>query len=437
MKRFIFVLLFFFITAQEVLSIEVVYPKKNNVQINAKSTFFIGNAFPHEHLKINGEIVPVLQRGEFAFVVPLKYGENVFNLTTETQKIIYKITRPKPTGKITPIVLKEFPERPFVVKTEGATLRQTPFDSGINRLSQLPKETTLVINGEKGSFYRVKLSENEFAWISKNEVQISDEINYKPAKARKIHCRHDKEFEYHRFKLSKKVPFSILNQDERIILKFYNTNKPIEFVSNKHFGFDYYYDDKIFVLKIRKEIQEKPIITIDAGHGGKELGAIGCNGDREKDINLKIAKYLKQELEKDFNVVLTRETDEQISLKTRVDIAKENKSFLLVSIHANALPDGENPNWHRGTSVYYYHNQAKPLAEIILNEMTFQVGTKNDKVRQKSLALVRPTHSISVLVETAYMINPYDNIMLSNDYYQKQMAKAIADGIKKYLKSCF
>ena len=69
--------------------------------------------------------------------------------------------------------------------------------------------------------------------------------------------------------------------------------------------------------------------------------------------------------------------------------------------------------------------------------MTFQVGTKNDKVRQKSLALVRPTYSISVLVETAYMINPYDNIMLSNDYYQKQMAKAIADGIKKYLKSCF
>ncbi|MBR1754137.1 N-acetylmuramoyl-L-alanine amidase [bacterium] len=431
MKRIFFVLLVFCLSINHALALEIVYPKTKNVKINAKSTFFIGNTL--EPLKINDEDVSTLKNGEFAHVVPLKFGENIFKIQTKTKTMTYKILREQLKPQPKP-VFKDFPQTSFIVTTDGATLRQTPIDAGINRLSQLPSGTNLVINGENGNFYRVMLSEFECAWIAKNEVTQNESNNFSDAKFRKLHCKRDGEFEYHRFKLSKKIPFSVVNQDEKIVLKFYNTNKPFEFETDKKLGFNYYYDEHDhFVLKIRYCKQEIPTITVDAGHGGAELGAVGCNGDREKDINLKIAKYIKQNLEPDFNVVMTRENDEQLSLKKRIEIANKNNSMILISIHANALPDGENPNWHRGTSVYYYHTQAKTLAQSILKEVTEQAGTKDDKVRQRSLALTRPTLSISVLVEVAYMINPYDNIKLSNDEFQRKVAKAISDAIRNYV----
>ncbi len=93
-------------------------------------------------------------------------------------------------------------------------------------------------------------------------------------------------------------------------------------------------------------------------------------------------------------------------------------------MHANALPDGQDPIKNRGTSVYYYHNQAKTLADSILTSMTSQLGTQNDKVRQGSLALVRPTSSVSVLIEVGYMINPDDNTLLTNHDFQKKMCQS-------------
>lgn len=64
--------------------------------------------------------------------------------------------------------------------------------------------------------------------------------------------------------------------------------------------------------------------------------------------------------------------------------------------------------------------------------MTTQAGTNNDKVRQGSLALVRNTNALSILIEVAYMINPEDNAKLIDTAFQQQCAKSIADGIEKY-----
>lgn len=428
MKRlFLIALLLFF--GQETFALEIVYPKKNNVQINAKSTFFIGNS--KEQVTINDNVVPIVEDGGFAYVVPLKVGENVFTIKSGEETKVYKITRPKPVQN-TPPQLNEYSLITYMVKNDGSSLRTSPVDGGINRLSQLPAGTKLIVNGEKGNFFRVKLSDTETGWILKSDVEETYELMQ--VKVKQLRCRRGKEFRYYRFKLSDKIPFSLLNQDENLVLNFYDTDVSLKIC--KQYGFDYYYDKQgHFVLKVRYKIPKKPTITIDAGHGGVELGAIGCCGDKEKDINLNISKYLKQELEKDFNVVMTREEDKRVSLQDRVNISKENNSTILVSIHSNALPDGEDPNKNRGTSVYYYHNQAKPLAQSIINEITTQAGTNNDRVRQRSLALARPSQSVSVLIEVAYMINPYDNMMLTDEQFQKNVAKAISDGIRNYFDS--
>ena len=65
--------------------------------------------------------------------------------------------------------------------------------------------------------------------------------------------------------------------------------------------------------------------------------------------------------------------------------------------------------------------------------MTEELGTQNDNIHQQSFAVVRNTGALSILIEIAYLINPYDNEMLINHDFQKNTAKSIANGIEKYL----
>ena len=437
----------YFACSVKVLALEIVYPKTNPVKINAPSTFFIGSVNKGESLKINDIDVQVSPLGAFAQTVLLNVGVNNFKLTSGKDVIDFVITRAQPSAALQPVpeLIEYPPMNNFYVVKDNTTLRSTPVDGGINRLSHLSKDTQLTINGEKGDFYRVYLNSNLSAWIKKSEVEqrqiCPDKITLKDYKTKET-----KEFCLYEFELNGKEPF-VLKEENGLNLQIFNIEGQedntycVNIPTEKLLGYDIFYDKDKLILKLRKFPQidcEKPlkhiVIAVDAGHGGKENGAIGGFGDKEKDINLAIAKNLEQELkDRGAKVIMTRKDDKTVSLQERVDLAKEKNAAILISIHANALPDGQDPIKNRGTSVYYYHNQAKPLAESILNSMTAQLGTQNDRVRQGSLALVRPTASVSVLIEVAYIINPDDYAMLLDKNFQMTCAKAIADGTEKYL----
>lgn len=432
--------------SQKANALEIVYPKTNPAKINANSTFFIGSAEPNSTLKINDIEVKTSQSGAFAQVVPLKCGKNTFKIVSIKESIDFIIEKAAVQAKkekLSSII--EYPAIVFYVKEDNVPLRMTPVDCGINRMSHLPKDTQILINGEKGNFYRVFLNTKLTGWIDKSNVEqrnkTPDLITLKEFKTTE-----DKEFTYYEFDLNGKIPFSI-KEENGLNLQLFNiygendNTRCLNLAMNKLVGYETYYEKNKFVLKIRKIPSiclETPfknlIIAVDAGHGGKEYGAIGGCGDKEKDINLAIAQNLKKELEnRGAKVIMTRDKDITLSLKDRIKKAKDKNSMLLISIHANALPDGQNPITNRGTSIYYYHPQAKPLAEKVLNSMTCELGIKNDKVRQGSLALVRPTESVSILVEVAYIINPEDYCLLIDKNFQQNCAKSIADGIEKYI----
>ena len=101
----------------------------------------------------------------------------------------------------------------------------------------------------------------------------------------------------------------------------------------------------------------KTIVAIDAGHGGKDPGAIGKKlGIKEKDVTLAIAKELKALLDADpnFNAVMTRKTDIFVQLPERTEIARENRANYLVSIHADSSPRYDNM---KGASVWVLSNR--------------------------------------------------------------------------------
>ncbi|AZO94183.1 N-acetylmuramoyl-L-alanine amidase family protein [Halocella sp. SP3-1] len=177
----------------------------------------------------------------------------------------------------------------------------------------------------------------------------------------------------------------------------------------------------------------KNVIVIDAGHGGFDPGAIGPSGLKEKDVTLSIALKVQGLLESEgYDIVLTREQDNFISLKERVDIANEIKARLFVSIHANA----SNSRYADGTETYIAPDKPaenKLLARVLQRELSNSLKRKNRGILKDNFYVIKYTEMPSALVEVAFISNPHEESLLSSDFFLEKAARAISKGIKSYL----
>ena len=452
MKK-IFLLILFLLIGQTSFALDIIYPKSNEVTINSASTFFAGSADTKKELTINDTKVPVHSSGGFAQSVQLVTGKNTFVIKSGKETLTYTITRPQPkTFKWTQPPLKEYDDMKYgEVTSDNTPLRSTPIDGGINRIAHLQKGIPLVIDGEKGNFYRVILGAVKEGWVAKQNIKL-DESGSSLAELKGHDYIDTDEFFIFVFHLNRKTPWELVDSNP-FLIKLYNVeNQPdntyvMEFPiqeslgGKKLLGYSANFSGTDFIVKIRKPIlpdKNEPLknikITIDPGHGGNEAGAVGCLGDLEKNINLDFAKQLEYELKsRGASVSMTRNGDSDIGLKERVDFANDENTMIFISIHGNSIPDSKDPIKHSGTEIYYYYNQSKPLADWIMNAMVNELGVNNRGIRQQSFAVVRNTNALSILIETGYLINPSDNARLIDKEFQKKTAKAIADGIENYL----
>ncbi len=443
MREFLLILLTLFIGINTTFAYDIVLPREKKSMVSTNYAFFIGKANPSEYISINDHKVYIAPNGAFAYSVKLKDGENRILIKSNFNSQVYKIYKIKKEEIIKPQLVELEPQL-YTVKKDNTPLRKTPVDGGMNRISHLFKDTNLLINGEKGQFYRVYLSKNQEAWIAKNAVCESKDIIYPSFIT--MNSKTFKNASEHIIEFTDKLPYTIEENENEIFFKVYNPfvsdnsvysvniNKPKKYTytTNLQNGI-YNFKVNHFPL-IENKTLENLTIVVDAGHGGSENGAIGCLEDKEKDINLAIANELKEFLSlMGANVIMTRECDGNISLDDRVKLAKENSSNIFVSIHLNSIPDIEmNVNKNRGTSVYYYNQNSKELAQILENSVTQALNTRNDGVREASFAVLRPTDYIGVLVEVAYMTNPNDSVVYREENFARETAKAIANGILQY-----
>lgn len=204
-------------------------------------------------------------------------------------------------------------------------------------------------------------------------------------------------------------------------------------------------------------------VVIDPGHGGKDPGAISLTGIEEKDLNLKVSKYLKEELEqKGFRVILTRSHDTYLTLQERVDIAKKHNADLFIAIHSNSSRSRQM----KGVEVYYLtptrlNSEGRALdlakegyfgtrkmpfdAEVILWDMLLtknyalsvdfshslyfnfkNLGFSVKPPKKAPFYVLRLAYVPSVLVEIGYLSNRHEERFLKRSSYQNQIAEAIA-----------
>ena len=174
------------------------------------------------------------------------------------------------------------------------------------------------------------------------------------------------------------------------------------------------------------------VVIIDPGHGGKDPGAIGRGGLREKDvilpISLKVAQILQQN---GVQAILTRNSDYFVSLRGRVDMAEKANADLFVSIHANSV--GLSRPDVSGLEVYYY-NSGYDLAQDVRRSILSSVNVRDRRVRKARFFVLRKSSMPAILVETGYVTGREDAAKLASPQYRDQMARGIAQGILNHIK---
>jgi N-acetylmuramoyl-L-alanine amidase len=193
-----------------------------------------------------------------------------------------------------------------------------------------------------------------------------------------------------------------------------------------------------FILKIKKPPEPsltKLKIALDPGHGGTDNGAIGPTRLLEKEANLAIALELAELLQNEgAKVFLTRSGDEQVELYQRLDKADSVAADFYISLHNNAHSDSVNPLIYHGMGVYYYQPKSLKLARFIHNRLLSTTKLPDDGFYYANFAAPRSTNMLSVLIETAFIIYPEEEILLKDTNFQRQTALGIYLGIKDFLK---
>lgn len=230
-------------------------------------------------------------------------------------------------------------------------------------------------------------------------------------------------------------------------------------------------------LRNEKEKWEFKTIVIDAGHGGKDPGAVGYRGTKEKDIALDVAKRLEEKLSKnmDVKIVMTREEDIFLRLSERTKIANESNGNLFISIHTNAAEDrrasgfetfliGPNKNEAavrvaaRENAVLElegitgkklsnedliqatiaqsaFASKSEQFASMVQKEIKKRVQSKDRGVKQAGFYVLMGASMPNVLVELGFISNPSEEKKLRSPQYRDQLASAIYRAVEQYQKT--
>lgn len=217
------------------------------------------------------------------------------------------------------------------------------------------------------------------------------------------------------------------------------------------------------------------VVCIDPGHGGSDLGAVGIKNTREKDITLKVSKKLKKLIERKLGVrvVMTRDSDAEIALDSRVAKANNQNAQLFLSIHVNSsyrksargpetffvslkatdkvsmqlamkenssfkgmddVPEDDDLKMILWSMAQTEHiKESSRLADYIQNELNILLNTKNRGVKQAPFRVLMRASMPAVLIEIAFISNKYEENRLRDDSFLEKVAQSIYSGVSKYI----
>jgi uncharacterized lipoprotein YddW (UPF0748 family)/N-acetylmuramoyl-L-alanine amidase len=413
-------------------------------------------------------LTPVKYTGTFTFPAVsgservLSLGKPVFTLEYKGQKITSKMSN------TISVQSSKYNKYAVVSTTDAEAVARSGPSTSYQRLTPLINGAADYVIGEQNGFYLLKSG----VWTALSNVKI---VNNKALAANYVSSmivtKGDRYTDI-TFKMPVNAVFDVTAASNEIRLTLFNTkgssaassvpsnavyssigfknvsgNAQYTFKlksADSYYGYYAQYKNGalVFSLKNAPKISnsgERPLtglkVLLDAGHGGKEWGAIGPMGEYglvEKQINLSIAlntrKYLKA---LGATVVMTRTIDKTVSLTERANLIREEKPDIAVSIHNNSMDVTADYSKNTGLLTLYSKDSGKAAAGFIQNALITALGRKDGGYRWQSLSVCTVTPSPAILIEGGFMSNPEEYQWLAN--YDNQVK--IADSIGKAIES--
>jgi N-acetylmuramoyl-L-alanine amidase len=341
------------------------------------------------------------------------------------------------------------------------------------KMSFINSGIRLAITGKHGNQYRVALSPGLEAWIATANVDLIPRGARLPAALTENWMVYgDEKYDYVTVGIPLRLPYSSTTESDpaRIHIDLYgatsNTNWIIQQLTTREirnvyytepstgvfritielrhkqiWGYEIGYNPSGLVIKVRRQPEKLKIkaltFALDAGHGGENLGALGSTGALEKEINLAVVKELKALLEDHgARVILTRDSDADVTMADRVRKVVTSGADMLISIHSNSIGLTTNPENTRGTATFYKHICYRPLALAIVRNVLKTGLPLFGNVGSFNFSLNAPTELPNVLVEMAFVSNPLDEMNLTDPEFRHKIAERILDGVDEFLDSC-
>lgn len=370
------------------------------------------------------------------------------------------------------VTLTSSPPPIAALKSNGINVKTGP---GNGYLLFPSSGTRFVTAGKNGSETKVFLTPNLSGWIDTKELELLPPGTYPPrAVAGSINTAAVKDWTSVKIGLTERVPFSIEESDDlnsltlRLFYTVGHTNWIVydsadDFIEQIRWKQEasnvvavtirlapeqslWGYQASFEGLSLKLDLRQAPklgaaplagrTVFLDPGHMPSAAGATGPMGTKEMDANFAIAKAVEARLIKEgaYPVLSRDTTSQEVSLIERPRLAAEKKSDLFVSLHNNALSDGENPfSRPRGFSVFYYHPHSMALARELYRSYEKRISLPGEELRYGNLLVARMTAMPAILVESAYMIFPGHEEKLNDPAFRDQLAQAVVEGLRSFL----
>jgi N-acetylmuramoyl-L-alanine amidase len=397
-----------------------------------------------------------------------------FRLVPAAGAPVKEVLRPDIARKITVRNPEDFP----LVKVKNDYSRLV-YNLGAPRLggpirSELGPGVILKTSGKIGSNYRIRLSNTETGFISEDDVEVVSGTTAQPLySVTSMSCGPSERGDIVSIPYLEPVPYEVYPDPDgkRLIVTLFGVESAATWVSHRTgcrvvdkltweqttpetfrvyvnlkteniWGYDIRPVGRSLVLSLKYPpvydlSGEKPLsglkIAIEAGHGGSGTGAIGLSGLVEKDINLDLSFRLGELCASmGAEVVQVRDSDRDMGLIEKRDIAIKSGADMLISIHANA--GGRGYLSVAGTSTYWHNPFWAPLAQTIYDRLLETGLDEFGVVGTFNYTVTRATQMPAVLVEQAFMTHAGDEEKLADPEFRQQMAVKIYEGIIDYLK---
>ena len=344
------------------------------------------------------------------------------------------------------------------------------------KLGYIQPGVLVEVTGKVGRQYRVRLSESMEGWLPEESARLLPPDTPLPRSLTgSISAAGNDSVDIVTVSLSKRLPYTSDQQvsPNAIIVDVYgatsNTNwithqlsaKGIESVKwnqvsahqyrltinlkyHQQWGYDVDYNGGTAlririrrppVLASKDSLLNGLIVAVDAGHGGDNQGALGATGVREMDVTLSIVNHIDSVLKaRGAKTVLTRTGDEGPSMLERTDKVLSSGAQVLISIHCNSTGEITDPLQVSGTSTYYRYVGFKPLANTMYDRM-LELGLNQFGITGSfNFSLNGPTQLPNVLVETAFLSNPEDEMLLLDDGFRTKIAAQVVNGLEDFLR---